>query len=619
MAENKDIKYLNKDFSTFKTDLIEYAKSYFPNSYNDFSAASPGTMFIEMAAYVGDVLSYYLDNQIQESFLQYAKQPNNLYTLAYMLGYRPKVTSAAVVDLDVYQTVLSVQSGADYLPDFGYALTIAEGMQVTPATDSSITFYVPDKIDFTMSSSMDPTEVSVYSLTGNNPDTFLLKKTVKAISGQVKSAAFDFGNSDRFPSITLQDSNIIDIISITDSDGNKWYEVPYLAQDYILNPVANIASNYPDLYQFNNQVPYMIEKLSVPRRFTTRFLSNGTMMIEFGSGIDSTKADNQILPLPQSASLGLTDSLTLMNTAFDPTNFVVTQTYGLVPKNTTLTVKYLAGGGANSNVFSNELNRVSSISSTSVSSPSRVNTVVVNNPSPAAGGGDGETIEELRYNILSQFPSQMRAVTQQDYMSRVISMPAKFGKISKVFVTKDDATFKNYINSSAYTKDQILISLYLLSYNSNGNLDFPSQALLNNVKTYLNEYKLLTDAINLKNAYIINIACNFEIVIYPNFSGQDVLARCIAVLKNYFNIGNWQINQPIVLSNVYSILDQVEGVQTVTKVDITNKVGEADGYSKYAYDIPGATLKGVIYPSLDPSIFEIKYPDTDIRGRVVAY
>jgi len=608
MAENKDIKYLNKDFSTFKTDLIEYAKSYFPNSYNDFSAASPGTMFIEMAAYVGDVLSYYLDNQIQESFLQYAKQPNNLYTLAYMLGYRPKVTSAAVVDLDVYQTVLSVQSGADYLPDFGYALTIAEGMQVTPATDSSITFYVPDKIDFTMSSSMDPTEVSVYSLTGNNPDTFLLKKTVKAISGQVKSAAFDFGNSDRFPSITLQDSNIIDIISITDSDGNKWYEVPYLAQDYILNPVANIASNYPDLYQFNNQVPYMIEKLSVPRRFTTRFLSNGTMMIEFGSGIDSTKADNQILPLPQSASLGLTDSLTLMNTAFDPTNFVVTQTYGLVPKNTTLTVKYLAGGGANSNVFSNELNRVSSISSTSVSSPSRVNTVVVNNPSPAAGGGDGETIEELRYNILSQFPSQMRAVTQQDYMSRVISMPAKFGKISKVFVTKDDATFKNYINSSAYTKDQILISLYLLSYNSNGNLDFPSQALLNNVKTYLNEYKLLTDAINLKNAYIINIACNFEIVIYPNFSGQDVLARCIAVLKNYFNIGNWQINQPIVLSNVYSILDQVEGVQTVTKVDITNKVGEADGYSKYAYDIP-----------LDPSIFEIKYPDTDIRGRVVAY
>jgi hypothetical protein len=619
MVNNKDIKYINRDFSTFKSDLVEYAKSYFPNAYNDFSSPSPGTMFIEMAAYVGDVLSFYLDNQIQESFLQYAKQPNNLYTLAYMLGYRPKITSAAVVDLDVYQTVLAKQNGSNWNPDFDYALTISEGMQIGSGINPGIGFYVPEKVDFTISSSMSPTDITVYSTTAGRPDTFLLKKSIKAISGQLKSSNYSFGNSDRFPSIAIQDSNIIEIVSIVDSDGNKWYEVPYLAQDYIMNPVANIASNYPDLYQYNNQVPYMIQKLSVPRRFTSRFLSNGTLLLEFGSGIDSTKADNQILPIPMSASLGSIDGLSFLTTAFDPTNFVVTQTYGLVPKNTTLTVSYLTGGGAASNVLANQLNRVTSISATSVGSPSRVNTVVVDNPNPAAGGGDGETTEELRYNTLSQFSSQMRAVTQQDYMSRVLAMPAKFGKISKIFVTKDDAIFSNYTEGTNYQKDPLLITLYVLSYNINANLANPSPALLQNLKTYLNEYKLLTDAINIKNAYIINIGCNFEIVIRPSFSGQDVIARCITMLKDYFNIANWQINQPIILSNVYSILDQIEGVQTVSKVEIVNKVGESSGYSKYAFDIPGATLKNVIYPSLDPSIFEIKYPNTDIQGKVVAY
>ena len=213
----------------------------------------------------------------------------------------------------------------------------------------------------------------------------------------------------------------------------------------------------------------------------------------------------------------------------------------------------------------------------------------------------------------------MRAVTQQDYMARVLSMNPKFGKISKVFVTKDDAIFNNYVANDFSQKDQVLVSLYVLSLNSNNNLDVPSNALLQNLKTYLNEYKLLTDAINIKSAYIINIGCNFEIVIRPNFTGQDVISRCILKIQEYFDINKWQINQPIIVSNLYSVIDQIDGVQTVSKIEIVNKSGIANGYSKYSYDIPGATLKGVIYPSLDPSIFEIKYPNTDIQGRVVAY
>jgi len=617
MASKKQINYLNKDFSSFKSDLIEYAKSYFPTVYNDFSQASPGSMFIEMASYVGDVLSYYLDNQIQETFLQYAKQPNNLYSLAYMLGYRPKITSAAIVDLDVFQVVPSIIKSGQYYPDFNYALVIQPGMQVKSNTSNTSYFYIPDKVDFTVSSSYDPTDVSIYSSTSGNPASYLLKKSAKAISGQVKTQTFTFSNSDRFPRITLNDSNIISIVSVVDSDNNTWYEVPYLAQDFIFNPVENTAANYPALNQFSNQVPYIIEKISVPRRFVSRVLSNQSVVLEFGPGINSV-ADTAIIPDPSTVGLGLTNGLTLLNTAFDPTNFVTTQTYGLSPKNTTLTVKYLSGGGSSANAQSNEITVPISFTATG-NNTSQQNTVVTNNPNPASGGGDGDTVEELRMNTMMQFSSQLRAVTQQDYMSRVLSMHPKFGKISKVFVTKEDATFSSYTKNNPGSKDQSLVSLYILGLNSNGNLSIPSQALSQNVDTYLSEYRMLTDTVNIKSAFIINIGCNFDIIIRPNFSGQDVIARCLTSLQDYFNIDNFQINQPILLSNIRSFLDQIDGVQTVQKVEIVNLVGESSGYSKYSYDIPGATINDVIYPSLDPSIFEVKYPQQDIKGRIVTY
>ena len=204
-------------------------------------------------------------------------------------------------------------------------------------------------------------------------------------------------------------------------------------------------------------------------------------------------------------------------------------------------------------------------------------------------------------------------------MARTLSMPAKFGKISKAYVTKDDSTFSNYTANSQSQKDQTLISLYILSLDSNGNLAIPTSLLMQNLQSYLLDYRLMTDAINIKSAYIVNIGCNFDVVINPNYSGQDVIARCLIEVQDYFNIGNYQINQPMNISNLYSIIDKIEGVQTVKNVEIVNKSGLSNGYSKYSYDIPGSTVNGILYPSLDPCIFEIKYPNTDIQGRVVTF
>jgi len=604
-----DIKYINKNFSSFKNDLIEYAQAYYPTVYTDFNQASPGTMFIEMASYIGDVMSFYLDNQIQETFVQYAKQPNNLYTLAYMLGYRPKVTSVALVDLDVNQQVPAVTVGGLQYPDFSYAFTINEGMQVKSNVNSSVVFYVPEKVDFTTSSSLSPTDVTIYTATGTGvPTSYLLKKTVQAISGQMKTANFSFGSAQRFSTVSINDTNIVSIVSAKDTAGNNWYEVPYLAQDYILLRSNNTASD-------NNQVPYMIQKTYVPGRFTSRFKSDSSLTIEFGSGVNNV-ADTAVVPDPNTVSVGLTPGgLSQMYTAFDPTNFVTTQTYGLAPQNTTITISYLVGGGASANVLSNQLTSVGNFTITGNSTYQ--NTVVTNNPNPASGGGDGDTVDEVRMNSMVQFGTQYRAVTQQDYLARALSMPGDFGKVSKAYITKDDVTFGSYLANDPADRDPILVSLYVLGLDINGNLAAPTENLISNLQTYLQDYRMLTDAINIKPGYIINIGVNFDISLRPNYNSQDVLARALSAVQDFFNTDNWQINQPIILSNLYSTLDSVEGVQTVKNVQIVNLTGVANGYSQYSYDIQAGTFDNVIYPSLDPSIFEVKYLNTDIKGRVV--
>ena len=618
---NKDIRYLNKDFATFKEALIEYAKAYYPTSYNDFSTSSPGTMFIDMAAYIGDVLSFYLDNQTQETFLEYAKQPSNLYNLAYMLGYRPKVTSAAIVNLDVYQQLPA--SGAAYLPDFNYALTVEEGAQVRSNVDTTMFFYVPNKVNFNLSSSINPTDISVYTTVGGNPSTYLLKKQTQAISGQVKTTTLTFGAAERFPIRTIQDTDIIEIISVADSNGNKWYEVPYLAQNYILKPVQNTALLYPQLYQEANEVPYILEKELVPRRFVSRFKEDSTLELEFGAGVSAVSASGY-LPNPSNVGIGTVNGISLLNTAFDPTNFVTNDSYGLAPQNEALIVTYLVGGGAAANVQVNQLTNIVTSTSTFDNSPSNAGlqtaalaSLAVNNAVRAVGGGDGDTPDQLKLNTLNQFPSQLRAVTQQDYLGLVLGMPAKFGQVAKAYVTKDEATFAQYLVNEPGERDPLATSIYLLGYNTSGQFEVPGPALYKNIQTYLREYRMLTVTIRLKPAYIVNIKVAFDIIVLPNYSARETIGLCIDLLKTFFNRENWQINQPIILSTIYTLLDQVAGVQTVNRVAIVNLSGTSTGYSEYSYDIAGATLNGVIYPSLDPSIFEVKYPDTDIQGRVV--
>ena len=610
MATNREIKYLDQDFSGFRNNLINYSQTYFPNTYTDFSPTSPGIMFMEMASYVGDVLTFYLNNQIQENFLQYSRQESNIYDLAYMFGYKPKVTGLATANIDFFQELPAKVVDGKTIPDYDYALYISENTQIS-SNSTSQKFIIEDPVDFSISNSLDPTTVKISQISNGEPVYFLLKKTRKATSGNVNIQQFSFGNPTEFPTITLNASNISHIISITDEDGNEYYEVDHLAQDLIFDGIKNTNINDPNNYQ-NQDTPYILKTKQVQRRFATRFINDNQLKIQFGSGNPSDNDEN-IIPNPTNVGIGLPFEKSKLTTAYSPTNFIFTNTYGIAPSNTTLTVRYLTGGGVGSNVNANTLTTLDNSSIQFLKNnltPSTSNyifqSLAATNPNAAVGGKDGDTIEEIRQNSIANYSSQLRNVTADDYLVRSLSMPSKYGVISKAHVQKPNI------------EDQLSsLDIYVLSYDLSKKLTLASSTLKNNLKTYLNEYRMIGDTINIKNAFIINIGCNFEIITLPNYNNNEVLNLCIRKVQEYFNIDKWQINQPIILRDIQVLLDNTQGVQTVKKVEITNKAGTTSGYSKYAYDIKGATQNGVIYPSLDPSIFEVKFLNQDIKGKVV--
>jgi hypothetical protein len=606
MADNS-VSYLNKTFPEFKANLINYAKTYFPTVYNDFTEATPGNLFIELASYIGDVSSFYIDTQVQENFLLYAKEKENLYALSYMLGYRPKVSYASNAIVDIYQLIPTSGSGGNLVPDYRYALIVPENTQLTSTTNST-KFITTDKIDFRDTGSAEITFVD------NN--YFLLKKQVTAISAEIKSTTLTFSTPEKFSIATITDTNILQILDATDTQSNSWYEVPYLAQSTIFDKVENPNS-------VSDGVPYLINLRRVPRRYVSRFLSNNTLQLEFGAGV-ANAADNTIIPNPDNIQLGLVPGISNLYNNFNQASVFFTQEYGLAPSNNII-IRYLVGGGITSNIPSNALTIIDKTTAyfpSGVTGPlatTIIDSIASNNSSPSLGGRDGDQVEEIRNNAFYAYQSQLRAVTREDYMVRALSLPSDYGSISKVYVTQD-VVRKALATPTVSTTEEnnpLSLDMYVLAYNSNKQLTAASTTLKNNLASYINEFRMVTDAINIKDAFYINIGVNFDIVVASGSSNNDVVTNCILALKDHFSIDKWSINQPIILADITSKLLQVKGVQNVIKVEIVNKQG--GNYSPYAYDIPGAIRLGNIYPSVDPSIFEVRFPDTDIQGRVVPF
>jgi hypothetical protein len=626
----REIKYLNKTFTQWRQSLIDYAKVYFPNSYTDFNEASPGMMFIEMTSYVGDVLGYYIDTQFRENLIQFAEEQDNIIAIAQALGYKPKPATASYTTANFYQLCPAAGADRNYEPDSRFFLRVAPNCVVASDDFPNFNFRTQTEINFA-----DPQdrEITVYAVNNQNqPITYLIRKAAKIVAGTITTYDVSFGDPQRFNRIVLPENNVLEVLSVRDSSNFTWSEVDYLAQDLILEARENTNL----LVASGQSIPpnYTIRVKRTPRRFVTRYNQDYQLELHFGSGIlDDTDSTINLEPKKISNDEYQTN---LANTSLDPSDFLSSRSYGLAPGNIDMTIQYVVGGGVESNLPSNTINQIRTVevsNDRNVFSPSEaalfddiVASLAVNNPDPATGGKDADSIEEVRQNALAFFNAQNRLVNLHDYMARIYAMPPKFGGAAKAFVAQDTQINQLLLaNTESVPEDgtfvvndagRNIVNIYVLGYDRNKKLAKLNAQVKKNLQTYLDQYRILTDELRILDAFPVNIGVNFKIVVFKNYNMNEVLVRCIDAIKNFFDIDRWQINQPIILTDLITELATVDGVQSVVNCEVVNKYRFRDGadYNDYYYDIPAATQDGVIYPSLDPCIFDLRYPETDIVG-----
>jgi hypothetical protein len=632
----KEVKYLNKNFRDFKADLITFTKQYYPNTWTDFNESNPGMIMLEMAAYVGDVLSFYVDNQFKENLLVYAEEEKNIINIAQAFGYKPKLIIPSVTELLISQIVPAKGPDDGFIPDPTYMLKIDRNSTFSTTGETIVSFRSVELVDFA-----DPTNRSIqpYQIDDQTLQitTYLITKPVKVTAGQLRTQSFTFGDPSKFSTITLGDENVNSISKVTDSEGNLWYEVEYLAQDTIID---DKEVTYTSSESESTNPSYVIKFKTVPRRFVTRINNEKRTQLVFGSGQGNISEEIVSLDARRVANEDFTTNLA--SVALDTTDFLNTDSFGLAPANTTLTVEYSVGGGIETNSASGTITEVGVLNilndTTEFSQDELVlfndirSTVSVFNAMPATGGLDGETVEEIRQRALSFLNAQNRVVTREDYEGRVLAMPSKYGAAAKVFAVSDNQQNKiqalppdinlqdqDEDTNRLYVEDNPkpnAINLYVLGYNQNGKLTTLNSLVKKNIQSYLSKYRMLTDQVNILDAFIVNVGVNFDITVFKGYNLQDVLSVCLDAVRNYFNVRKWQINQPIKLAELRVLIVAQEGVQSISNLEIVNKYFFKDGrdYQNYRYDINEATVDDVVYPSLDPCVFEIRYPETDIVG-----
>ena len=743
--KESNVSYLGKDFTALKSSLVNYAKSYFPNTYRDFNETSPGMMLIEMNAYVGDVLSFYIDQQYREMLLPLAEERRNVINMAKMFGYKVKPIIPSHVELTFKQN-LSVDSSDSSKVDYSTGGIFDSGIEVK-GTNSNVIFETLDVVDFQVSQSNDTTTPSGFDSSTGLANGYTLQRKVKAISGKTKTSTFTVGAPEKFKKITLSSTNIVDIISCVDSNGNNWYEVDFLAQDKVPIPLhytndssrASAYSNALDGTISNNAAPYSLTYIKTNKRFTRETNIDNTTSLVFGNGVLRDGKDGSIdqgyIDMEQ---IGITipGQTNDLNEAINPLLGDEYSTLGETPNNTTLTITYRVGGGIASNIAANDLNQIQNASTMNGSATGVTkDDLTVVNIYPARGGRDEETVDEIKERTKAFFSTQNRCVTKEDYEARVMNIPSKFGNVAKVYVARSGDTggdpeysniFQNNLGtletmhsnvsselvnfrdriqesimnndldasdlqsfniilnnfdemitpigllneySDLTTFDLSTINVYVLGYDINRNLvgnpmisyqtvtDNVPKTLMMNVKNYLENFKILTDSVNLIDGYIVNFGVFFDVVANKDADKKQVKLRCIDKIKEYFEIQKMQFNQPIYKSQLEYELMDIVGVRAVNHVTITQQTdyheyanGESlnnptytysfdteidpngdgineGGYTSsqngtagygYAYDFEDALRDGIIRPPepSTPAVFELKNPNQNIQGRV---
>lgn len=599
LTRERIISLLNRDFKGFKRDLITYSKAYATASFTDYNESSPGMTFLEFNAYVGDNLSFYIDQAFNESGPA-AVELKNVQNNAKMRGYKPlgKRPSTGMLAWAI-NVPATVDSFGNVVPDDTYTPVLLKGSQAV--ANNGVLFETLEDINFTASLGRQVTGSAFDSTTGI-PTYFAMQKQVQVVAGSTVTEDFVVTDFQQFRQIDLGNTDVIEVISVFDSNGNEWFEVEYLAQDWVFVAQTNTNSD-------GDLVPYVLKLQSAPYRFVVdRDIVSGITTLIFGSG-DGLSFDDELVPNLASYSLPLAGRRTYSSFSIDPQNFLKTRSLGLGPHNTTLTVTYRIGGGEDTNVAARTIRQASnamfSWSSTNLDALKKGNvegSVGCLNYNSMTGGGPAETVREINANAAAYFAAQNRIVTREDAVARALSMPQKFGMISKAFVKPSS------VGKFAY-------DIHILTVDAFGNDSKSSSTLKSNLATYLKKFKMLTDGINILDANILDIRVHFGVTVTPSKNKSEVLTNCFKVLSDYFDNSRMQIGQPIIVSEVIAILDAVAGVNSVYELTFENVSGIVDGfsYSDDRFDLTGNLQNGMLICPQNAT-FQVKFPNRDIIG-----
>ena len=587
------IKLTSRDFDSIKQDLVNYAKVYYPDTYRDFNDASFGAMMFDMVAYVGDILSFYVDYQANESFMDSAIEKENVLKLSKQLGYKQPGAASSTGQCAFFITTPADPDGSFNLNN---APILKRGALLT--SDGGATFVLNEDVDFSSSTA----EVVVATTTDGVPTAYAIKKYGEVVSGVTETELVSIDSLQKFQKVELSTSDVIEITSVVDSEGNDFFEVEFLSQNTIFEAVKNIDANEAD------NVPYIMRERLVPRRFVVEYDEDATPTLTFGYGSETSLANNEF-PDPSSVILQRTAKNYYSDSSFDPNKILSTDKFGVIPPIGTMTVTYRKNDTDNVNAASFSINQISNanfffkndVSATVVDTVQ--DSIDVENEEPINGQTKEIDIEELRTRAIDSFATQNRAVTRQDYISLIYRMPSKFGKIKRANIVQDKDSFKRNLN------------LYVVSENTAGNLEATSSTLKNNLKTWLNNYRMMNDTIDILDGKIVNYGIEFELVGKLGVNQNELLADAIERLKDKFSKIQ-SFGEPLYISEIYKILNDMEDVIDTKNVIITDKTGQ--NYSSFFYDLEKATSddgRFVFVP--DDVVLELKFPDEDITGVII--
>ena len=588
------IDYTHREFESIRKDLMQIVERFYPDNFKDWSEASFGSLMLDTVAYVGDQLSFYLDYNINESFLDTAYQYTNILRHGRILGYKYTGRPSTYGTVALYLIVPASSTGLG--PDTDYIPIVKHGSRFT--SETGLNFVLTENIDF--ADSKYPVVVATADTTTGAPTYYAIKAHGNVVSGFFSQERIRVGSYERFLRLRLKATDVNEVISVTDSQGNEYFEVDYLAQDMVMKEMGN--TNYK-----NDNVPSILKPILVSRKFVVERTRANTYL-QFGSG---KTGETNVVADPQSVAINVFGKDYVTDVTFDPTRLSKNESLGMVPSNTTLTVTYRVTNPGNSNVSEGGLKTVANAKMDFVNLPALntttmkavVDSLEVFNEEPIVGDVTSPSSGEIKRRIFDTFPTQNRAVTRADYENLVYRMPAKFGSVKRVSAQKDPNSLKRNLN------------LYVISEDSQGKLVKTNSTIKDNIKTWLNQYRMINDTIDILDPYILNIGIEFSIKAATGTDKFVLLDNAINTLAAKYSTP-YYVGEPFYISDIYSELKNVKGMLDVLTVRLVSKTGS--DYSISYIDINDNISPDGSYLIVPANaLIEIKFPTTDIKGKVV--